>query len=271
MEREANVAARALSLSLLVGVFGCGSACAQSVLPAGARATVKCEGEDYVPVTADAEQAIPPHVVEKAACGETVVVLVDTQGYTVRVRTPDGKSGYIVRRALAVEPAAKSASAIPPASAPASAAPAASASHSTLQSGDSSKPRVYISDTASWTASGGFSRASSVAAGDLYGGYNPEMTDIYQDFTSDCSAMVVTQEKSNADLAVLFDKDTSKKGIKGLGGLVKVNKVTVLSRSGETLLSQAAHSADKAVQMACAAVSQAQSGRTGENRADVPH
>jgi hypothetical protein len=255
---------------LLLPALSCtaGSAFAQQSVAAGAHATIKCDGEANVPVTADAEQAIPLHVVEKAACGATVIVLVDTQGYTVKVRTPDGKTGYIERRALAVEPAAKSAPVVPSTSATAS---PASAGRSTAQSSERSKPRVYISDTASWTASGGFSRASSVAAGDLYGGYNPEMTDVYQDFTSDCSAMVVTQEKSNADFAVLFDKDTSKKGIKGLGGLVKVNKVTVVSRSGETLLSQTAHSADTAVQMACAAVSQAESRRGGgERQAGTP-
>jgi hypothetical protein len=118
------------------------------------------------------------------------------------------------------------------------------------------KPRIYVSDTESWTASGGFGNPSSVAPGNLYGGYNPEMVDIYQDFTSDCPIAAVTQQKSQADYAVLFDKQSSKKGLTGLAGLLKVNKVTVLSKSGETLLSQTSHSVDTAVKLACDAVGQ---------------
>ena len=115
---------------------------------------------------------------------------------------------------------------------------------------------MYLSDTQSWTASGGFSRSSNIADGRLYGGYDPEMADIYQGFTSDCPAVIVTQEKSKANYAVLFDKGTSKKGLTGLGGLVKVNKVTVVSPSGETVFSQAAHSADAVVKQTCDAIVQ---------------
>jgi hypothetical protein len=253
------VLGKASLLFCLFAISGSGSAWAQQILPTGTRALIKCGGQPEIAVTADAEQAIPLRLVERAACGADVVVLADTQGYTIKVRTASGKSGYVARYALAIASPAKR-------SAPSTVtAPNATPERATRTSGaagpkpernSSSKPRVYISDTASWTASGGFANPSSVAPGDLYGGYNPEMVDIYQDFTSDCSAMIVTQEKSKADFAVLFDKGTSKKGITGLGGLVKVNRVMVLSRSGTTLLSRTAHSADAAVRMACTAVSQ---------------
>lgn len=247
---------RFVGLALLV--LAGGSAYAQGNASAGSHATIKCAGQPDIPVTADAEQSLPLQLVEVVACGEEVVVLADTQGYTVRVRTAAGKIGYVARYALVVKPAATQAA--PPAPVERDAHASEEASQPP-RSENSSKPRVYISDTASWAASGGFSRSSSVATGALYGGYNPELTDIYQDFTSDCSAMVVTQEKSKADLAVLFDKGTSKRGVTGLGGLVKTNKVTVLSRSGETLLSQTAHSTDTAVRMACSAVRLAATAR----------
>jgi hypothetical protein len=257
---EGTVFSRAGFAFFLLGILSAGPVWAQRTAPTGAHATIKCAGGPYVPITADAEQGIPLQLVEKAACGEKVVVLSDDQGYTVQVRTAMGNTGYVARYQIAVDSEEKrSAPAANTESKAEQAVQPRSQQDSDSERDASSKPRVYISDTASWTASGGFGNSSSVAPGDLYGGYNPDMVDIYQDFTSDCAAVAVTQEKSKADFAVLFDKDTSKKGIRGLGGLVKVNKVTVLSRTGETLLTQTAHSPDTAVKMACTALGKPQS------------
>ncbi|MGH9735559.1 MAG: hypothetical protein ACRD8A_13330 [Candidatus Acidiferrales bacterium] len=244
---------------LLAGAlfFACGSAFAQQIA-SRTRATIQCDGQAYVPVTSDEEQAIPLEVVDKAPCGSHVTVLSDPQGYTVMVRTAAGKVGYVARHQIAVEAESKPAttSAVRDASGNAKAAMVPAAQDSAAQQKGPRKPRVYVSDTASWNASGGFGNSSSVAPGALYGGYNPELVDVYQDFTSDCAAMTVTQKKSDADFVVLFDKGTPKKGFTGLHGLVKVNRVTVLSKTGETLVSEADHSPDAAVAAACNAVSQ---------------
>jgi len=249
---------------LLIG----GAAQAQQPAAEGARATIQCGGQAYVPITADEEQGIPLRIVEKAACGEQVIVLSDPQGYTVRVRTAAGKVGYVARYQIAIETAPKAASSASGAEAsrPGASSGESSVTNSSAEPIGPPKPRVYVSDAASWNASGGFSNPSSVAKGALYGGYNPDMVDVYQDFTSDCSAITVTQEKSKADFVVLFDKGSSKKGWTGLGGLVKVNKVTVLARNGETVLSQSAHSSDAAVRMACEAVSGAGTSKTGSSQ-----
>lgn len=268
---------RAIGCLLLVpGLFVVyGSAWAQQPGAASFHAKIQCGGQPYVTVTADEEQSIPLQVVEKASCGEGVMILSDPQGYTVKVATAAGKIGYVTRYQIAIVSSPKQAS-----------AGAGSASNGFTPSAVESpgagspagapkgqvKPRVYISDTASWEASGGFSNSSSVAQGALYGGYNPEMVDVYQDFTSDCAAVTVTQEKSNADYAILFDKGTSKKGFKGLGGLVKVNKVTVVVRNGQTILSDESHSADAVVQKACAAVSQTPATSTAASQnGKAPH
>jgi hypothetical protein len=224
-------------------------------------AKIKCDDEPYVILTADAERALPLREVARAECNERVTVLSDPQGYTVRVATAEESVGYVARYELAFESPAKPSTTAPSAPASANAAPSgASTQAQTGQavSGDKApaKPRVYITDTPSWTETGGFGNPSSVGPGKLYGGYNPEMTDVYQDFTSDCPAVMVVQEKSNADYVVLFDKGTSKKGLTGLAGLVKVNKVTVLSRKGETLVSKESHSADTVVRAACDAMAQ---------------
>lgn len=245
-------------LLFLVVIFSSAApAYAQQAATSGAHATIQCESQSYVPVTADEEQSMPFHLVDKAACGSHVTVLSDPQGYTVRVRTAAGKIGYVARYQLAIEPDAKRAAAAA-AIVRNDPEPAEPATASAKQNGQG-KPRVYVSDTESWNASGGFTRASSVAPGALYGGYNPDLTDIYQDFTSDCS-ITVTQKKTEADFVVLFDKGTPKKGFTGLHGLVKVNKVTVLSKSGATVVSETARSEDVAVSVACNAVSQPASG-----------
>lgn len=56
---------------------------------------VTCHGISSVPMTADAEQALPLKIVANLKCGEEVVLLSGAEGYTVNVRTADGKTGYV--------------------------------------------------------------------------------------------------------------------------------------------------------------------------------
>ena len=71
-----------------------------AVQPVAPSAVVKCSGLTSVPMTADAEQSLPLRLVSSLACGEPVYVLADDQGYTVHVRTSEGKEGYVVRMYL---------------------------------------------------------------------------------------------------------------------------------------------------------------------------
>lgn len=61
---------------------------------------VKCPGISNVPMTSDAEQALPLAQVATLSCGEPVAVLADSEGYTAMVRTADGKEGYVARMYL---------------------------------------------------------------------------------------------------------------------------------------------------------------------------
>ena len=75
----------------------------EAVAPAAApapRATVNCPGISSVPMTADAAQALPFHLVRNLSCGESVVILSDSEGYTVHVRSADGTAGYVARMYL---------------------------------------------------------------------------------------------------------------------------------------------------------------------------
>ena len=64
------------------------------------RAYVNCPGITNVPMTADAEQALPMRQIATLSCGQQVAVLSDSEGYTVQIRTSDGKEGYVARMYL---------------------------------------------------------------------------------------------------------------------------------------------------------------------------
>ena len=75
-----------------------GSAAAPA--PGTIRGTVLCRGAQNVPMTSDAEQSLPMQLVARLNCGDEVAVLSDSEGYTVNVRTADGKDGYVARMYL---------------------------------------------------------------------------------------------------------------------------------------------------------------------------
>jgi hypothetical protein len=57
--------------------------------------SILCRGTSKVPMTADAEQALPLQVVADLDCGQPVSWNPGGEGYTFKVRTADGKSGYV--------------------------------------------------------------------------------------------------------------------------------------------------------------------------------
>ncbi|HET6930485.1 MAG TPA: hypothetical protein VFI45_09200 [Candidatus Acidoferrum sp.] len=86
---------------LLAGspLFANETAAASSVAPMP-RAYVNCPGIANVPMTADAEQALPMRQIATLSCGQPVAVLADNEGYTAHIRTSDGKDGYVARMYL---------------------------------------------------------------------------------------------------------------------------------------------------------------------------
>ena len=64
------------------------------------RAYVNCPGIPNVPMTSDAEQALPMRQIATLACGQQVAVLADNEGYTAHIRTSDGREGFVARMYL---------------------------------------------------------------------------------------------------------------------------------------------------------------------------
>jgi hypothetical protein len=59
------------------------------------RATLHCPGVSSIPM--NAEQVLPLRLLRNLSCNESVAILSDVEGYTVHVRTSDGKEGYVAR------------------------------------------------------------------------------------------------------------------------------------------------------------------------------
>jgi hypothetical protein len=78
---------------------------------------VNCHGLASVPLTADALQALPLRLVTNLTCDQGLAVVSDPDGYTVNVRTADGKTGYIASMYLMKAPPAKPAPHVEPTSA----------------------------------------------------------------------------------------------------------------------------------------------------------
>ena len=73
-----------------------------SISAASVTGKITCHGITSVQMTADQEQALPLKVVSTLNCGDEVAVLSDAEGYTINVRTMDGKTGYVARMFLAL-------------------------------------------------------------------------------------------------------------------------------------------------------------------------
>ncbi len=87
---------------LCAGLPALGTTEASSVAPVAQapRASINCPGMTSVPMTADAEQALPMKLVATLACNEPVSILADNEGYTAHIRRSDGNEGYVARMYL---------------------------------------------------------------------------------------------------------------------------------------------------------------------------
>jgi hypothetical protein len=90
----------ASSLFLAASPLFASETAANSGVAAPPRAYVSCPGISNVPMTSDAEQALPLRQIATLACGQQVAVLADNEGYTSRIRTSDGKEGYVAHMYL---------------------------------------------------------------------------------------------------------------------------------------------------------------------------
>lgn len=129
------------------------------------------------------------------------------------------------------------------------------------------KPRVYVTSSDSWVTSGGFAGGasgdansfSSASAGHFSGGSDPQTVEVIKNFMDKCPGVIVTQNKANADYAVLFDREGGKRGTSGWNGLLrKVDKMAVFAKNGDAIFSESTRSVGTTVKKACSAIEKAQ-------------
>jgi hypothetical protein len=89
------------------------------------------------------------------------------------------------------------------------------------------KPRIFITDSPSWSAAGGFGTVNSTGAGAIAAGSSPQTVEIIDDFAKLCPNVIVTNDRANADYIVLFDRDAAAKA-KTL--LARADKIAVFKK-----------------------------------------
>jgi AraC-like ligand binding domain len=110
------------------------------------------------------------------------------------------------------------------------------------------KARVFITDSKSWEASGGFAGNASGFAGYSSGGARPQTAEIVKNFRERCPNYIVTVERENADYFVILEHEGGK-------GLVrKDNKFAIFNQEGDAIASGSTRFLGSAVKDACTAI-----------------
>ncbi len=104
---------------------------------------------------------------------------------------------------------------------------------------------IYVSDSDSWSMTGGFAGGGSGAAGVSTGGARPQTAEIIKTFGERCSDLQATMEKEKADYFVILDHEGGK------GALRVDNKVVVFDSTGTSIYSGSTRMLGNAVKDAC--------------------
>ncbi len=104
---------------------------------------------------------------------------------------------------------------------------------------------IYVSDSDSWSMTGGFAGGGSGAAGVSTGGARPQTAEIIKTFGERCSDLKATMEKEKADYFVILDHEGGK------GALRVDNKVVVFDSTGTSIYSGSTRMLGNAVKDAC--------------------
>jgi hypothetical protein len=105
-----------------------------------------------------------------------------------------------------------------------------------LAADNSTKPRVFITDSQSWQMVG------------RHGGARPQTAEIYKTFGSRCGEVVVTNQRDKADFVVTLDHEGGK-------GWARIdNKFAVFNKDGDMVKSGGTRSLGNSVKDACRAI-----------------
>jgi hypothetical protein len=112
----------------------------------------------------------------------------------------------------------------------------------------SGKPRVYVTDSQSWSMVGGFGASNGTAAGATRGGSSPQTVELIKTFGERCPQAIVTNDRDKASYVALFDRESFK------SVLARRDKIAIFRRNGDVLMSNSFWSVGDAVKDACEAI-----------------
>jgi hypothetical protein len=114
---------------------------------------------------------------------------------------------------------------------------------------DSEKPRVFITDSQSWSIAGASGGGGGAYGGTTAGGARPQTAEIIKTFGERCPQVMINNIQAKTDYIVLLDHEGGK------GALSHKNKVAVFARvSGDSVVSKSTLSLGGSVQAACEAI-----------------
>jgi hypothetical protein len=114
---------------------------------------------------------------------------------------------------------------------------------------DSSKPRVFITDSQSWEIVGRSGGAGGAFGGTVQGGARPQTAEVIKTFGERCPQVLINNIQTKADYIVLLDHEGGKSVLR------HKNKVAVFARvTGDSIVSKSTLSLGGSVQDACEAI-----------------
>src|SRR5579863_4808253 len=126
---------------------------------------------------------------------------------------------------------------------------AAVAQNNSTASDPEEKPRVFITDSQSWSIGSQGGGGGGVFASRMAGGARPQTAEIIKTFGQRCPPVIVNNIQAKADYIVLLDHEGGK------GAFSHKNKVAVFVRvSGDSVVSKSTVSLGGSVQEACDAI-----------------
>ena len=124
-----------------------------------------------------------------------------------------------------------------------------SAPPTTSRTADDDRPRVFVTDSQSWSIGGASGGGSGGGGGYVAGGARPQTAEIIKTFGERCPKVVTNNRLEKADYVVILDHEGGK------GALRHKNKVAVFNHvSGDSIVSKSTLSLGGSVQDACEAI-----------------
>lgn len=114
---------------------------------------------------------------------------------------------------------------------------------------DHAQPRVYVTDSDSWSTGGNAGGADGAFGGSSYGGARPQTAEIIKTFGERCPQVIINNRADASNYVVELDHEGGK------SVLAHKDKIAVfVQKTGDSIFSKSTLSVGGAVQDACAAI-----------------